>query len=182
MFSPNTASVTDSRFKQWAVIEFLVHENESVVNIHKHLCAVYGSCVVDRSTVGLWAKRVKASGSAETELRDLPHAGRPATANTPDMLNHADAIICADRHITTWQLALQLSISNGSVFSYWDCCSSMTVHALTQAWEPGKTSPKWDGWCCPIHPTAQVWHRQTSISLGVLKMLCVELTLKMTTA
>jgi hypothetical protein len=62
---------------------------------------VYGSCAVDRSTVGRWAKRVKAPGSVETELRDLPRAGRPATANTPDMLNHADAIIVADRRITT---------------------------------------------------------------------------------
>jgi transposase len=66
------ASVTDLRFKQRAIIEFLVHENESVVNIHKRLCAVYGSCAVDRSTVGRWAKRVKASGSTETELHGLP--------------------------------------------------------------------------------------------------------------
>jgi transposase len=94
-------SVADSRFKQRAVIEFLVHKNESVVNIHKRLCAVYGNCAVYRSTVGWWAKRVKASGSAETELRDLPRDGRPATANTPDMLNCTDAIIHADQHITT---------------------------------------------------------------------------------
>jgi transposase len=66
------ASDADSHFKQQAVIEFLVHKNKSVVNIHKHLCAVYGSCAVDRSTVGRWAKRVEASGNAETELCDLP--------------------------------------------------------------------------------------------------------------
>jgi hypothetical protein len=94
------ASVEDSSFKQLSVIEFLVHENESVVNIHKRLCAVYGSCAVDRSTVGWWAKKVKASGSAETELRY--------------------AIIRADRLITTRRLALQISISTGNVFSYWE--------------------------------------------------------------
>jgi hypothetical protein len=66
------ASVSDPRFKQRAVSEFLVHENESVVNIHKLLCAVHGSCAVDRSTVVREAKRVKASGSPVTELRDLP--------------------------------------------------------------------------------------------------------------
>jgi transposase len=93
----------------------LVHENESVVNIHKHLCAVYESCAVDRSTVGRWAKRVKASGSAQTKHRDLPRAGRPATANSADMLNRVDAIIRADRSITTQQMALQLWISTGSV-------------------------------------------------------------------
>jgi transposase len=94
-------SVADSRLKQRAVIEFLVHKNGSVVNIHKRLCAVYGSCAVDRSTVGGWAKRVKVSGSAETELCDLPRAGHPATANTPDMLNQVDVIIHADWRITT---------------------------------------------------------------------------------
>jgi transposase len=94
-------SVADSRFKQRAVIKFLVHENESVVNIHKRLCAVYGSYEVNRSTVGRWTKRVKAPGSAETELRDFLRAGHPATANTPDMLNHADAIIHADWRIIT---------------------------------------------------------------------------------
>jgi hypothetical protein len=94
-------SVADSHFKQRAVTEFLVHKNESVVNIHKRLFAVYGSCAVDRNIVGQWAKRVKVSGSAETELCDLPSAGCPATANTPDMLNHADGIIRADWHITT---------------------------------------------------------------------------------
>jgi hypothetical protein len=71
-----------------------------------------------RSTVGWWAKRVKALENAETELHDLPCADCPATANTPDMLNHADAIICGDWRITTRQLALQLSIGTGSVFNY----------------------------------------------------------------
>jgi hypothetical protein len=40
-----------------------------VGNIHNRLCAVYGSCVVDRSTVGRWVQRVKASGIGETEIR-----------------------------------------------------------------------------------------------------------------
>jgi hypothetical protein len=97
------ASVADSRFKLRAAIEFLVHKTESVVNMHKRVCAVYGSCAVDRSAVERWAKTVEAPRSAETELRDLPRAGRPVTANTPDMLNRADAIIRTDRRITTPQ-------------------------------------------------------------------------------
>jgi transposase len=106
------SSVGDSRFKQRAVIEFLVHENQSVVNIHKRFCAVYGSCAVDKNTVGRWAKRVKASGSAETELRDLPRAARPATANTPDSTSR----IGGSQH-DNW--LLQLSKSTGRVvFNY----------------------------------------------------------------
>jgi len=41
-----------------------------VGNIHKRLCAVYGSCAVDRSTVGRLVQRVKALGNGETELHD----------------------------------------------------------------------------------------------------------------
>jgi transposase len=57
-------SVSDTRYKQRAVIAFLVAEEGSVGNIHKRLCAVCGSSSVDRS----WVKRVKASGSEETEM------------------------------------------------------------------------------------------------------------------
>jgi len=64
------ASVSDTCYKPRAVIEFLVAEKEGVGNIHKRLCAVYGSCGVDRSTAVRWVQRVKASGSGETELHD----------------------------------------------------------------------------------------------------------------
>jgi hypothetical protein len=53
--------VSDTCYKQRAVIEFLVAEKERVGNIHKRLCAVYGSCSVDRNTVGCWVQRVKSS-------------------------------------------------------------------------------------------------------------------------
>jgi hypothetical protein len=80
------ASVCDTRYKQQAVIEFLVAEKESVGNIHRWLCAVYGSCAVNSSTVGRWVQRVKASRSGETELHGRAQSGCPATATSPDML------------------------------------------------------------------------------------------------
>jgi hypothetical protein len=60
------ASVYDTHYKQRAVIEFLVVVEKSVGNIHKRLCAVYGSCAVNMSTVVRCIQRVKASGSGET--------------------------------------------------------------------------------------------------------------------
>jgi hypothetical protein len=63
------AAVSDTRYKQRAVIEFLAAEKDSVGNIHRLLCAVYGSYAVDRSTVGCWVQRVTASESGETEIR-----------------------------------------------------------------------------------------------------------------
>lgn len=106
--------VSNLRYKQRIVIEFLVAEKETVVNIHKRLCDVYGSFAVDRSTVSRWVQRIKESGSGDTELLDRPRCGRPATATNAEMLKCAEGIILTDRRITTQQLALQLSVSNGS--------------------------------------------------------------------
>jgi len=103
------AFMPDTHYKQGAVIEFLVVEKESVGNIHKLLCAVYGSCAVER-----WVQQVKASGSAETELHDRLLYERPATATSPDTLQCADGIIHVDQRITNRQLTVQFSVSNGS--------------------------------------------------------------------
>jgi transposase len=116
-------------YKQRAVIEFLVAGKESVGNIHKRLCPVYGRCAVDRSTVGRWVQRVKASGSGEMELHDRPWSGRPATATSPDMLQRADDIIHADRRITSRQLAVQLSVSIGSAMAIIDALEYSKVCA-----------------------------------------------------
>jgi hypothetical protein len=60
-----------------ALIEFLVAEKESVLNIHTHLCNVYRSAVVNRSTTGQQVKRSNASGTRQAELHDLPQAILP---------------------------------------------------------------------------------------------------------
>ena len=96
-------------------------------NIHKRLYAVYGSCAVDRSTVGLWVQRVKTSESGETELHDRPRSGSPASATSPDMLQHADNIIHAEWCITSRQLAVQLSVRNGSAMATTDTLGYLKV-------------------------------------------------------
>ena len=104
-------------------------EKKSVGNIHKRLCAVYGSCAVDRSAVGRWVQRVKASGSGEMELHGQLRSGCPATATSPGMLQRADGIIHADRRITSRQLAIQLSASNGSAMAIIDALGYSKVCA-----------------------------------------------------
>jgi hypothetical protein len=53
------------------VVEFLVAQKESVRNIHKHLCSVYGSAAVNRSMVDFTVKRVMASTTGKSQLHDL---------------------------------------------------------------------------------------------------------------
>jgi hypothetical protein len=55
----------DVRFKQRAVIEFLVAEKESVINIHRQLKNAYGDNAVDKSTVSCWASQIVGSGKGQ---------------------------------------------------------------------------------------------------------------------
>jgi hypothetical protein len=105
-------SVNNVRYEKHAETEFLVAEKESVMNIHKCLCSVYGSATVVRNAVGLWAKSVMASESSQA---DLPRSGHPVTAVRHKMLQPADAIVREDRCFTNQQLELSFSISKGSV-------------------------------------------------------------------
>jgi len=78
-------------------------------------------CLIDRSTVGCWVKRVMASETGKAEFHAMPHWGCLVTTVNPEILQHADTIVCDDWWITTWQLALHLSISKGSVsHTIWD--------------------------------------------------------------
>jgi hypothetical protein len=166
--------------KQRAVTEFLVHKK----NVW---CTSINVCV---QSIGVMQSIGALLGGG---LRELKHqeVQKPSSViyHVPVILPQPtlqtcwtmDAIIHADRRITTRQLALQLSISTGSVFNYWEMLlqhDNARPHTSLRTRET--TSPQWVGQCCPIHPIAHIWHRRTSTSLGLLKMLCMELTLKMT--
>jgi hypothetical protein len=93
--------------------------------------------MVDSSTIGCWAKRAMASETEKEELHDLPYSGHPVTAVGPEMLQHADTIVCKDQRITTRQLVLSLSISKGSVshiiqdFGYSKVCVRCVPPSIT---------------------------------------------------
>jgi hypothetical protein len=133
-----------------------------VENNHKRLCTVYGSCTVDRCTVGRWVQRVKASEIGETELHDRPRSGRPATATSPGMLQGADDIINADRRITSRQLAVQLSVINGSAID-----SARQCPPSHKSTNPGGNRQIWlDCAVPPPLPIFLIWHCQIFIFLG----------------
>ncbi|GFG28558.1 hypothetical protein Cfor_11691 [Coptotermes formosanus] len=94
---------------------FLAVEKESVRNIHKPLCIIYGTATVDRSTVSRWATRVTTSEIRKAELCDLPCSGAPVTAVRLEMLQSADAIVREDRRIATRPLTFNLTITEGNV-------------------------------------------------------------------
>ena len=109
-----------------AVIEFLVAKKgwETFTNG----CVLCMEVVQSTGATLDWF-RVKATGSAETNLHDRPRSGRPATTTCPDMLQGADGIIHADQRITSRQLAVQLTVSNGSAMTNIDALGYSKVCA-----------------------------------------------------
>ncbi len=64
---------SDVRYKQKAVIEFLMCEGKKPKKIHECLKVVYGEHVFHVSTVCYWTYKVK----KKLELLDLDHLGCP---------------------------------------------------------------------------------------------------------
>jgi len=64
-------SVNDTQCKQCAVIQFLLANKHSRINIHKHLRDVYESAAVNRSNTGQCTKRVMALKTGKPEFQDL---------------------------------------------------------------------------------------------------------------
>ena len=105
--------------KQRAVIEFLVAEGETPVNIHKRLRRVYHDEALDYSNVRRWACRLaedsdESQQSGHASLKDKSRTCRPSTSVNLDNKAIADKLIREDRHITLDNLASELGVIHGS--------------------------------------------------------------------
>ena len=115
------ATLSEIRLKQRAVIEFLVAEGETTVDIHKRLQTVYKDKTLDYSNVWRWVHRLMTnSENSESQelgnasLRDKFRAGHLSTSVNPANKRKADTLIRADRRITFNELASVLGVSHGS--------------------------------------------------------------------
>jgi hypothetical protein len=63
---------------QPTVIEFLTHENETPIEIHRRLLAFYGEDTVDISTVHRLVRKSRDSGR-NVDVNDQPRSGRSVT-------------------------------------------------------------------------------------------------------
>jgi len=62
--------ISDVRFKQLAVIEFLTAGKVPPIEIHRRMQAVYGDQCVDVSTVTRWVRRFKDGELGQAGLSD----------------------------------------------------------------------------------------------------------------
>ncbi|GBN19217.1 hypothetical protein AVEN_218034-1 [Araneus ventricosus] len=95
-----------SRSAQKAVIQFLSGEGEHSSQIYRWLKEVYGEQCLARCTVFWWCQRYEAG---RVNVKDLP---RPGQANVVD---NSATISAVNRRIITREIAVELSISKGTV-------------------------------------------------------------------
>jgi len=86
--------VSDVRFKQRAVIEFLTAEKVPPTEIHRRMQAVYGNQCVDVSTVRRWVRRFKNGELGQADMSDQTRSGRPVTASDQLHQDRVEALIC----------------------------------------------------------------------------------------
>jgi len=77
------------------MIEYHATKEESLRNIQRCLCNIYGGSVINRSTTRCWTKEVNASETGKEQFPDFPHSVH-VTAVSPETLQQGDAINCKD--------------------------------------------------------------------------------------
>ena len=111
------AAPLEFRQKQRAVIEFLVAEGETPVNIHRRLQNVFEDNTLDYSNVCRWVRRLNDEKVETVSVTDKPRSGRPSSSVNPASKAKADALIREDRRITLDELAENLAMSHGSAYN-----------------------------------------------------------------
>jgi len=117
--------------EQRSVIRFLWAEGVKGTEIHARLCTQYGDKALPRRSVYEWIEMFK---NGRTSLMDAERSGRPSTSTTDEKLEEATAIILTDRTVTIEEIALQLGISQGTVYSL--VHDILGFHKVAARWVP----------------------------------------------
>mgnify|MGYP003415101186 FL=1 len=131
--------ISCAKFKQRAVIEFLVAEGCEPIEIHRRLLNVFGNETVDVSTVRRWVLRAKNSDRGKLNISDADRSGRPVTVSTDENRDRVSALINDNRRITQREIAALLSISLDRVCHLVD---SLGYRKISARWVPKMLTPE----------------------------------------
>ncbi|GBO42001.1 hypothetical protein AVEN_208065-1 [Araneus ventricosus] len=103
-----------SRSTQRAVIQFLRAEGEHASQIYRRMKEVYGEQCLARCTIFRWCQRYE---GGRVSIKDLPRPGQAHVVTNSTTTSAVDELIRKNRQITTREIAVELSISKGTVHS-----------------------------------------------------------------
>ncbi|GBN07931.1 hypothetical protein AVEN_135349-1 [Araneus ventricosus] len=101
-----------SRSAQRTVIQFLRAEGEHVSQIYRRMKEVYGEQCLSRFTIFLWRQRYEAG---RVNIKDFPRPGQAHVVISSATISAVDELIRQIQRITTREIAVELSISKGTV-------------------------------------------------------------------
>ncbi|GBN11461.1 hypothetical protein AVEN_210300-1 [Araneus ventricosus] len=101
-----------SRSSQRAVIQFLHAEGEHASQIYRRVKEVYGEQCLARCTIFRWCQRYEAG---HVNIKDFLCPGQAQVVTNSATISAVDELMRQNRRITTREIAVELSISKGTV-------------------------------------------------------------------
>ncbi|GBN08752.1 hypothetical protein AVEN_9915-1 [Araneus ventricosus] len=101
-----------SKSAQRALIQFLRAEGEHASQMYRKMKEVYGDQCLSRCTLFQWCQRYEAG---RVNIKDLPLPGQAHVVTNSATISAADELIRQNRRISTRKIAIELSISKGTV-------------------------------------------------------------------
>ncbi|GBN89698.1 hypothetical protein AVEN_57091-1 [Araneus ventricosus] len=101
-----------SRLAQRAVIQFLRGEGEHSSQIYRRMKEVFGEQCLARCTIFRWCQCYE---PRRVNIKDLPRPMQAHVVTNSATISAVDELIRQNRRITTCEIAIELSISKGTV-------------------------------------------------------------------
>ncbi|GBM43132.1 hypothetical protein AVEN_148699-1 [Araneus ventricosus] len=103
--------IDSSRSAQRAVIQFIHAEGKHATQIYRRMKEVYG----DYSLAWCTIFRCQRNEAGSVNNKDLPRPGQAHVVTNSSTISDVDELIRQNRRITTREIAVELSISKGTV-------------------------------------------------------------------
>lgn len=123
------------QFRTYALFRFLL--GKAAPEIHQDLVAIGGSSAPSERSVRRWLESFR---DGRRSVEDLPRAGRPISAITPEYIRIVEEAVVEDPHVSIEELAQLSGISEGTVHTILHerlgrrkICSRWVPHLLNTA-------------------------------------------------
>ncbi|GBN14079.1 hypothetical protein AVEN_145305-1 [Araneus ventricosus] len=131
-----------SRSAQSAVIQFLRAEGELASQIYRRMTEMCGEQCLARCNIFRWCQGYEAG---RVNIKDLPGPGQAHVVTNSATISFVDELIRQNRRITTREIAVELSISKGTVRPHnpqkawlWKCVCTLGAQAFVRESEDGE--------------------------------------------
>ncbi|GBM85148.1 hypothetical protein AVEN_183189-1 [Araneus ventricosus] len=141
--------MNSSRSAQRAVTQFLRAKGEHASQIHRRMKEVYVEQRLAWCTIFRWRQRYEAG---RINAKDLPRPGLAHAVTNSAMISAVDEIIRQNRRITTREIAVELSISKGTV--HHTIHKKLCYGKVCTQWVPKHLSKNQKTARCELDPSA----------------------------